>query len=82
MRVYTDCQKTELARVVCNCCRRELSLQNGILQEECIHVEHAFGFFGKKDGENQAFDLCEACYEKWIAQFPIPVETLERKELL
>ena len=40
MRVYTDCQKTELAKVVCNCCRRELSLQNGILQEECIHVEH------------------------------------------
>lgn len=61
---------------------KNLLVENGILKEECIHVGHDFGFFGSKDGESDRFDLCEACYEKLIAGFAVPVERRERKELL
>lgn len=82
MRVYLDENRTELVTVVCNACRKELLVENGILKEECIHVEHNFGFFGSRDGECDRFDLCEECYRKMVAHFPIPVEKWDRKELL
>ena len=81
MRVYLDEKRTELVTVVCNACRKELLVENGILKEECIHVEHNFGFFGSRDGECDTFDLCEDCYRKIVANFSIPVEKWERKEL-
>ena len=82
MHVYLDENRTELVTVVCNACRKELLVENGILKEECIHVEHNFGFFGSRDGECDTFDLCEDCYRKIVANFSIPVEKWERKELL
>ena len=80
MRVYDE--EKELVTVVCNACGKNLLVKNGILKEECIHVDHDFGFFGAKDGESDKFDLCEACYEKMIAGFSVPVDRRERKELL
>lgn len=80
MREYIEDRK--LTKVVCNACGKNLLVENGILKEECIHVDHDFGFFGSKDGESDSFDLCEACYEKLIAGFAVPVERRERKELL
>ena len=80
MRVYSD--QKELIEVVCNCCRKKLLVENGFLKEECIHVEHDFGFFGTKDGLSQRFDLCEDCYQKITDGFAIPAEEWERKELL
>ena len=35
-----------------------------------------FGFnikFSHKDGELHRFDICEECYDTWIASFQIPV---------
>lgn len=80
MREYIEDRK--LTKVVCNACGKNLLVENGILKEECIHVDHDFGFFGEKDGESDSFDLCEACYEKMIARFSVPVDRRERKELL
>ncbi len=80
MREYREDRK--LTKVVCNACGKNLLVENGILKEECIRVDHDFGFFGSKDGESDSFDLCEACYEKLIAGFAVPVERRERKELL
>lgn len=80
MRVYEEEKK--LVTVVCNDCGKKLLVENGILKEECIHVDHDFGFFGARDGESDSFDLCEACYEKLISDFSVPVDRRERKELL
>ena len=82
MKTYLNEKETELAAVVCNCCKKELLVENGILKEECIHVTHDFGYFSKRDGETQNFDLCEECYEKIVAKFRIPAEMQERMELL
>ena len=80
MRVYTE--QKELIQVVCNGCRKNLAVENGFLREECVSVEHDFGFFGTKDGLSHRFDLCEDCYRKLTEAFAIPVEEWERKELL
>ncbi len=80
MRVYSE--QKELIRAVCNCCGKNMPVENGFLREECIHVEHDFGFFGSRDGHSHRFDLCEDCYRKMIESFSIPPEEWERKELL
>lgn len=82
MRVYSEQREKKLAEAVCNCCGRKLLVENGFLKEECVHITHDFGFFGKRDGTSHAFDLCEECYEKLIAGFTVPVETCEREELI
>ena len=38
MRVYGEGK--ELVKVVCNACGKELLVENGILKDECIHVDH------------------------------------------
>ena len=82
MRVYSENKETELVQAVCNCCGKNLLVENGFVKEECIHVEHDFGFFGTRDGISQKFDLGEACYRKIVEKFSIPAEEWERKELL
>ena len=79
MRVFSE--QNELKQVVCNACLRELQAENGFLREECIHVEHEFGFFGTRDGLRHSFDLCEDCYQKMIANFLLPPQEQERTEL-
>lgn len=82
MRTYLNKKETKLAGVICNCCKKELLVENGILKEECIHISHDFGYFSERDGETQFFDLCEECYSKMTAKFQIPVEAKDRQELL
>lgn len=82
MRKYLDEKKNELLHVICNKCKKELLVENGILKEGCLEVETAFGYFSKKDGQVHSFDLCEDCYDEMIAGFKIPVEEREARELL
>ncbi|MCM1153833.1 MAG: hypothetical protein NC314_10110 [Roseburia sp.] len=86
MRIYLDQKikkkENELLSVTCNCCKKELLVENGILKEECISFAHLFGYFSDKDGEKHRFDLCEQCYDKLIANFQLPVEKEQRNELV
>lgn len=36
MRVYSENKETELVQAVCNCCGKNLLVENGFLKEECI----------------------------------------------
>ena len=51
--------RDRILQVVCNCCRRPLPVENGIVLEDYIHVDKAWGYFSERDGEKIAFDLCE-----------------------
>ena len=53
--------RDRILQVVCNCCRRPLPVENGIVLEDYIHVDKAWGYFSERDGEKIAFDLCENC---------------------
>lgn len=82
MRIYSDSDKKELVSIVCNQCRKELKVENGIVKEGCFCGNSQFGYFSNKDGMKHFFDLCEECYDKIAAGFAIPVETQEVTELL
>lgn len=80
MRNYKN--ESELEAVVCNKCKKNLKIENGILKEGCFHVDFSFGYFSQKDGQKHSFDLCEACYDEWIAAFELPVTIQDERELL
>ncbi|MBP3604767.1 MAG: hypothetical protein J6J79_11535 [Lachnospiraceae bacterium] len=82
MRIYLDDDRKELVSVICNRCKKELKVENGIVKEGCFHAEAKFGYFSKRDGVMHHFDLCEDCYDRMAAGFAIPVEEEEMKELL
>lgn len=82
MRESENGLETKLRKVVCNQCGRALKVEGGILKEGCFSADYLFGYFSKKDGVRNRFDLCEECYEKIVSQFKIPVEETEETELL
>ena len=82
MRVF--CKETKrLMGVVCNGCGQEI--WKGEVEDarrDYVSVDKTWGYFSHKDGESHHFDLCEACYDKWIHAFRIPVEMEQETELL
>ena len=82
MRVYSNRQENLLEEVYCNCCGKKMKVENGFLREGSFHVEYNFGYFSDKDGMKHVWDLCEACYDKWVSGFAIPPEVTERTEAL
>lgn len=69
-------------KVICNCCKKELIVEQGYVKEGCVSADIAFGYFSNKDGKRHRFDLCEKCYDEIAAGFLIPVEETEDTELL
>jgi ribosomal-protein-alanine N-acetyltransferase len=82
MRVYSNRQENVLAEMKCNCCGKEMKVENGFLREGGFHVEYNFGYFSNKDGMKHVWDLCEECYDKIISNFKISVDESENRELL
>lgn len=64
----------------CNQCGKELKIENGILKEDCLQVIKKWGYFSNKDLEIDEFCLCEACYDKWISGFLVPVKKKNQTE--
>ena len=84
MREYKEreLQESQLAKVFCNQCGRELVVQDGILKEGCFSVDYPFDYFSNKDGYIYSLDLCEECFDKWIKGFQNPAQITEMKEFL
>ncbi len=82
MRIYKEGLAPMLEEVRCNCCGKELRIQNGLLIEECFHGKNIFGYFSEKDGICEEFDLCESCYQEMVEKFSIAVTQSEVTELL
>lgn len=73
---------TKVAKLLCNVCGKELKIENNILREDCLSVEKEWGYFSNKDLEVHKFCICEACYDKWIKSFVVPIAKDEQKEVL
>lgn len=69
-------------KIYCNMCGKEFHLDNEIVKEGILSVEKCWGYFSEKDGEIHELDLCEACYDKLIKQFKIPVTVKKQKEFV
>ena len=76
MRQYQICnaEKKELRKVICNKCKKEIEIIDGIAKEEVMTVEKRWGYFSNKDNEVHHFDLYEACYDELVQSFEVPVE--------
>ena len=70
-----------LETVICNCWGKKMVVENGILREGAMSIDHMWDYFSEKDGEVHHFDLCEGCYDEIVSQFRIPVEREEQTEL-
>ena len=81
MRIYRDKNRTGLTQVTCNRCGRQLKVEKGVLKEGCFSADTVFGYFSGKDGMRHRFDLCESCYDALLAEFCVPVEESEEREL-
>lgn len=74
MRTYKEKVIRVKDEVYCNCCGRKLE------NEDFLEVEKQWGYFSKKDGTKESFELCEACYDKITAAFKFPPEKEEMVE--
>lgn len=75
-------ENTKKMEVLCNCCKKKIIVENGIIMEGVLSVQADWGYFSKKDGEIHKFDICEQCYEEWISQFKIPIDVVSKNEML
>ena len=73
MRQYEMKETKEIKKIICNKCGKEIVVQNGIAREDCLSVDKRWGYFSGKDNQTDSFDLCEECYDSFVATFLIPV---------
>ncbi|OON97690.1 MAG: hypothetical protein ATN36_02690 [Epulopiscium sp. Nele67-Bin005] len=65
--------KRQLER--CNCCGQGIEqVATSGVYIDYLHVKKEWGYFSKKDLTLHQFNICEACYDKWINSFTIPIE--------
>lgn len=74
MRQYELKEQKEISKMICNQCGKEIPVSGGHEMEGVFRVDYEWGYFSEKDGERHSFDLCEACYDKLLRFFQIPVE--------
>ena len=73
MRQYKLHEKKEAEKILCNKCGKEILVKNGISDADVLSIQKRWGYFSNKDNEVHEIDLCEECYDKWIATFAIPI---------
>lgn len=84
MREYIEKEQkeSELTKVLCNQCGKELEVKDGIIKEGCFSIDYEFDYFSNKDGYIYSLDLCEECFDKWIKGFDTQPKISETKEFL
>ena len=75
MRQYSTIMKetSEITKIVCNRCGREIPVRKGVPQEDFLEVEKTWGYFSDKDNQTDRFDLCELCYDEFVKGFQIKI---------
>lgn len=61
----------------CNCCGKTFQIENEMIKEGVFQAQWEWGYFSEKDGERHSFCLCEACYDKIVNTFTVPVQVEE-----
>ncbi|MDO4313599.1 MAG: hypothetical protein Q4C52_11005 [Eubacteriales bacterium] len=73
MRQYDMKETKELSKIICNKCGKEIMAVNGRFEEDVLSVDKRWGYFSEKDNQVDSFDLCEKCYDEFVATFLLPV---------
>lgn len=78
-----EIENNVIEEVICNCCAKpikkyEYGDYNSFTQfHDYIHIKKTFGYWSNHDTEIHNMDICEECYEKFIATFKIKPEITE-----
>ncbi len=80
MEVYID--NNILKEMFCDCCKRKIHVENGIVKEGVFSIDYSWGYFSKKDGEIHSIDLCEECYDRIMKENNISIFRKENSELV
>ena len=56
--------------------------ENQLPKKEYVHIKKTWGYFSNKDGQVDTINVCETCYDKWVATFVKKVNTKEATELV
>lgn len=75
MRQYkTTLKETkEIEKIICNKCGKVIEVVGGVPQEDFLSVEKRWGYFSEKDNQVDSFELCETCYDEFVAGFQIQI---------
>lgn len=73
MRQYELKETKEINKIICNKCGKEIEFTGGIAREDYLSVDKKWGYFSNKDEQEDAFDLCEECYDAFVKTFSIPI---------
>lgn len=73
MRQYKLKETKEINKIFCNKCGKEIAMTHGRLEEDVLSVDKRWGYFSNKDNQVDSFDLCEKCYDEFVATFTIPI---------
>ena len=82
MRKYDDNIEKDLLEIYCNKCGKKILLEKGIVKEGAFSIDYGWGYFSRKDGQNHSLDLCEDCYDELIKSFKLPINIVERNEIV
>ena len=74
MRQYKTQETKAIDKIICNKCGKVIRVNDGIPEADVLSVEKRWGYFSEKDNERHSFDLCEECYDEWVATLQIPIE--------
>ncbi len=74
MRQYKITETQTIEKIICNKCGKEIVVKNEIPEADVLSIDKRWGYFSKRDNEVHKMDLCEQCYDEWIATFQIPIE--------
>jgi hypothetical protein len=68
--------------LICNVCGKRIVTEHGIFKEDVFEAAKEWGYFSKYDLEVHKFNMCEECYDAFIASFKVPIEVVKKKEVL
>lgn len=69
-------------RIICNCCGKEICVEPGNNMQDYIYIRKEWGYFSRKDGRLQEFNLCEDCFDDIVSHFQVPIAETEVTELI
>lgn len=75
-------RSSKVNELICNVCGIKIVMEHGVFKADMFEAKKEWGYFSKYDLEVHQFNMCEECYDKFIASFKIPVESMKKREVL
>ena len=61
-------------QIFCNKCGKEIPRDPSGYFHDFLEIQKRWGYFSDHDDELHSFDICQRCYDEWLAGFVLPAE--------